>query len=268
MNSYIHGYTELETLRLSNQARTLAELLHHDSIFPAGSSVLEVGCGTGAQTVILAQKNPAAAITAVDISSESLEKARSSVEKAGISNVVFQKADIFDLPHEEQSFDHVFVCFVLEHLDAPVGALAVFRKLLKPGGTLTVIEGDHGSVFFFPPSEVARKAIACQIELQARSGGNANIGRELYPLLRQAGFMSVNVSPRMVYVDASRPELVEGFTKNTFTAMIEGVREKAIHTGIISPEIFDRGVNDLYRTTLDDGVFCYTFFKAFGMNEE
>jgi hypothetical protein len=58
------------------------------------------------------------------------------------------------------------------------------------------------------------------------------IGRELYPLLHDAGFKSIHVSPRMVYVDSSKPDLVEGFTKKTFTAMIEGVRESALNAGI------------------------------------
>jgi hypothetical protein len=82
-----------------------------------------------------------------------------------------------------------------------------------------VIEGDHGSTFFYPDSEYARRAVHCQVELQARAGGNALIGRELYLLLRKAGFGGVHVSPRMVYVDASKPGLVEGFTRKTFTAM-------------------------------------------------
>jgi hypothetical protein len=90
------------------------------------------------------------------------------------------------------------------------------------------------------------------------------IGRELYPLLRQAGFNSVRVSPRMVYVDSSKPELVEGFTKKTFTAMTEGIRESAIKAGIIEKHVFEQGIRDLYRTTKSDGVFCYTFFKAVG----
>ena len=88
------------------------------------------------------------------------------------------------------------------------------------------------------------------------------VGGELYPLLRRAGFGSIHVSPRMVYVDSSRPELVEGFTKKTFTAMIEGVRQSAIKAGIIEQGVFERGIRDLYRTTGADGVFCYTFFKA------
>jgi hypothetical protein len=66
----------------------------------------------------------------------------------------------------------------------------------------------------------------------------------------------------MVYVDSSKPELVEGFTEKTFTAMIEGVRDSALEAGIIDQPTFDKGIEDLYRTTEPDGTFCYTFFKA------
>ena len=104
----------------------------------------------------------------------------------------------------------------------------------------------------------------CQVELQNRIGGNANIGRELYPLLNAVGFKYVMVSPRLVYVDSSKPGLVEGFTKNTFTAMIEGVRESSIAAGLINGTTFDDGIKALYRTSEQDGVFCYTFFKAIG----
>jgi hypothetical protein len=67
-----------------------------------------------------------------------------------------------------------------------------------------------------------------------------------------------------VYVDSSRPDLVDGFTRKTFTAMIEGVRTPAIAAGLITAERFDAGVRDLHRTTETDGVFCYTFFKGVG----
>jgi hypothetical protein len=66
----------------------------------------------------------------------------------------------------------------------------------------------------------------------------------------------------MVYIDSSKPQLVEGFIKNTFTAMIEGVREPSIEAGLIDRNVFEEGVKGLYRTTEKDGVFCYTFFKA------
>lgn len=56
-----------------------------------------------------------------------------------------RQADIFALPFESGSFDHVFVCFVLEHLSHPVEALAILGNVLRPGGSITVVEGDHGS---------------------------------------------------------------------------------------------------------------------------
>ena len=70
------------------------------------------------------------------------------------------------------------------------------------------------------------------------------------------------VSPRIVYVDDSRPRLVDGFTRKTFTAMIEGVREPAIAAGLIDADRFDEGIRDLYRTAEGGGTFVYTFFKA------
>jgi hypothetical protein len=71
----------------------------------------------------------------------------------------------------------------------------------------------------------------------------------------------------MVYVDSSKPHLVEGFTKNTFTAMIEGVRQSSLDTGIIDEKTFDEGIKGLYRAAEVDGVFCYTFFKAVAIKE-
>ncbi len=263
--AYVHGYDPRENVRLQDQASTLVDLLHFDTSYPAGSRVLEAGCGVGAQTVTLARNSPGAVITSVDISETSIAEAKRKVATAGLTNVQFRLADIFNLPFGPNSFDHIFVCFVLEHLSRPVEALQALKSRLRAGGTITVIEGDHGSAYFYPDSEAAHKAIQCQVELQRRAGGNAMIGRELYPLLCRAGYSSVHVSPRMVYVDANRPALVDGFTKKTFTAMIEGVREPALQTGLIQQAIFERGIHDLYRTAEPDGVFCYTFFKCFGV---
>ena len=261
---YVHGYSEKEAERLGDQARTLLGLLHSDTQYPAMSWVLEAGCGTGAQTMILARNNPGARITSVDISPESLRRAESRIRREGIKNVTFCVGDLFALPFPPRTFDHVFLCFVLEHLPDPDKALAALRPLIRPGGSITVIEGDHGSAYFHPESSFAHSAIRCLIDLQKKPGGNALIGRELYPLLERAGYVNVQVSPRMVYADASRPELVDGFIRQTFTAMIEGVREEAVSGGLISREEWERGISDLYRTCEPDGVFCYTFFKATG----
>jgi hypothetical protein len=68
-----------------------------------------------------------------------------------------------------------------------------------------------------------------------------------------------------VYADASRPEWVEGFTRNTFTAMVEGVRERALAAGLVDAETWQRGIAGLRRAAEADGVFCYTFFKGTGV---
>ena len=260
--SYVHGYSEVEACRLKDQADTLAEILHPAVSFPAGSRVLEAGCGVGAQTVILAAKSPGAHITSFDISRESIQRAREKIGQEGVSNVTLEVADIFDLPYDEESFDHVFVCFLLEHLKHPLDVLSNLRRVLRKGGSITVIEGDHGSYYCHPRSKEADLAVQCLIEAQARKQGNSLVGRELYPLLAGAGFRNVTVSPRIVYVDSSKPYLVDGFTRKTFIAMVEGVKEEALSLNLIDEETWNRGIADLYRTTEEDGTFCYTFFKG------
>ncbi len=136
--------------------------------------------------------------------------------------------------------------------------------MLKKGGTLTVIEGDHGSTYFYPESQAARKAIQSQVELQSKNGGNANIGRQLFPLISGVDFTNVHVEPRQVYVDSSKPEMVEGFIKNTFTAMIQGIQDEAVSAKIIAKREMEDGIEDLLKTAVG-GTFCYTFFKAKAM---
>ena len=259
---YVHGYSGREAERLTDQADTLAALLHDGVAFAAGDSVLEPGCGVGSQTVHLAARSPRARIVSVDISETSLAEARRSVADAGLTNVTFRQADIHRLPFDDASFDHVFVCFLLEHLAEPALGLAELRRVLRPGGSITVVEGDHGSACFHPDSEAARLAIGCLVQLQARVGGDSLIGRRLYPLLSAAGFRGVRVEPCMVYADSSLPHLVEGFTLRTFTAMVEGVRAEALGEHLISQAEWERGVAALHRTAEQDGVFCYTFFRA------
>lgn len=84
LREYFHGYSPKESDRLQDQANTLHEIIHFDSLFREGSTVLEAGCGVGSQTKIIASKNPSCQFYSVDISTESLEKARKETDKMGI----------------------------------------------------------------------------------------------------------------------------------------------------------------------------------------
>ncbi|MGO9388396.1 MAG: class I SAM-dependent methyltransferase [Methanobacterium sp.] len=262
---YVHGYSKTESNRLVDQANTLADLLHKDVQYPKGSKVLEVGCGVGAQTLMLAKNNPESQITSIDISRKSINQAKTLLKNKKIYNVQFQVADLFNLPFKEESFDHIFVCFVLEHLKDPITALESLRRIIRKNGSITVIEGDHGSCYFHPESTEAVQTWKCLIECQKRLNCNPMIGREIYPLLKNSGFKNIQVSPKIVYVDSSKPDLVEGFNKKTIIAMVEGVKDQAIASGMIDIDSWDKGIKDLYLTTEPDGVFFYNFFKGTGI---
>src|SRR5215471_13665523 len=165
---YVHGYSGREAQRLRDQADALSALLYEGIGYARGHRVLEAGCVTGAQTVNLAACSPEAEIVAMDVSAESIRQARRRVEALRYGNVRFEVGDLYHLPFEEASFDDVFLCFVLEHLPAPERALAALRQVLKAGGTITAIEGDHGSWYCLPQTERAQRTVECLIEIQAR----------------------------------------------------------------------------------------------------
>jgi SAM-dependent methyltransferase len=260
---YVHGHSDRELERLDYQAPKFADLFHHDTRYPPESRVLEVGCGVGAQTVILARNSPCAEFISFDISTESLVKAQNSVVKKGLSDIAFCQADVNDLPFKPDTFDHVFVCFLLEHLPDPLPVLKNLRTLLRPKGTITIIEGDVGSVVFYPDSPDANHVIDCFVNLQRQMGGNPFMGRELRHLMIDAGFSDVTITPRLVYSDLSCFGHAEE-VKNIFIAMIDGAGESAITTGLVDKKRWNKGIRDLHRITEQGGMICSTFFKGVG----
>ena len=265
-SDYVHGYTEREAERLHDQANTLRELLHHDSRWPPGALVLEGGTGVGATTAFFAGDNPQVRFFSVDASAESLLQARENLAAQRLENVRLVRGDLYRLPFGGEAFDHVTVCFVLEHLTRPMEALAELMRVLKPGGTLTATEGDHGSCYFHPETEAARAAWHCLIRVQAALGADSCIGRRLHPLLTAAKLRQVRVTPRTVYCDASRPNWMDGFVKKTIIPMVEGVREQALSWGYIAEDTWNQGIADLHKTgEAPQGTFNYQFFKGVGV---
>jgi len=266
-DDYVHGYSEREAERLHDQAGTLRELLHFDTLFPPGSLVLEGGTGVGATTALVVERNPEVRWVSLDASWESLAEARAGLRSSPAGGRVrLCGGDLYRLPFADGTFDHVFICFVLEHLTRPEAVLAELLRVLRRGGSLTAVEGDHGSCYFHPETEAARRAWQCLIRVQADLGGDSCIGRRLYPLLAGAGLAGVRVSPRTVYCDPSRPEWMEGFVKKTIIPMVEGVRESAFARGYIDRPTWEQGIADLHRTgEAPQGTFLYAFFKGIGL---
>src|SRR5438876_6150893 len=84
----------------------------------------------------------------------------------------------------------------------------------------------------------------------------------MYTLFIKTGNETPCITPLVFYVDSTAPDLVDSFTRKTFTWMVEAVREEALAARIIDAATFDAGIRDLHRAAEPDGVFCYTFFKG------
>lgn len=262
---YVHGYSAQEAQRLEDQAASVRELIHHDTVYSPGARVLEVACGVGAQCETVASRSLESHFTSFDVVLDSVRQAAARLRTKRITNVDLVVADLFALPFRQATFEHLFISYVLEHMNDPLGMLSAVKGVLKPGGTVTVVEGDHGSCYFSPRNAAAQRAWECLIEVQARLGGDSLVGRRLYPLLRAANFEDVVVSPRMVYADASHPDRMERFVAKTIVPMVEGVEEPALSDGLITRAEWDAGLAHLRGiATSDSATFCYTFFKATG----
>jgi len=266
---YVHGYTDREIRRLMEQSLILEDLLHSGTSYPDGSNVLEVGCGVGAQTLILSRRNPGAFFHALEISEESINKARELGQREKISNVEFKHSDLFEYAFEPESYDHIFICFVLEHLCAPEDALNIFLKTLRKGGTVTVIEGDHGSGFWTPETPESRLAWEGLIRSQRDLGHDPNIGRRVYPLLSASRYVVQDVSPRWVYADQSNHELLDGVINKIIAPMVRSAENSVLGSGYMEKDAWIRGLADIESVaTHPEGTFFYTWFKGVGIKKQ
>ena len=248
MNEYIHGYSARELQRLREQAGILEELLHGEVSYSAGDRVLEVGCGVGAQTAILGRRNRQASFHSIDISPESLIAAKEYIGGLNLTNVTFENVDINAKPFEPETYDHIFICFVLEHLPDVAKTLTHLRGVLRPGGTITVIEGDHGATVWSPATEASLIAWNGLIKTQTDLGHDPLIGRRLFPLLSKTGFSIKSIEPLPIYADGHNPELLDGVVNKIIVPMTETAKEAAISAGYTDEATWSEGMADLAAT--------------------
>lgn len=261
--AYVHGYSERETQRLYEQAEILEDILHTGTAFPAKAKVLESGCGVGAQTRLLVKRSPDAVFTCIDISEKSLAAATRLKEQEGFDKVTFRREDIARLSFANETFDHIFVCFVLEHLDVPVTALMELKRVLRTGGTITVIEGDHGSCFWHPETPESIAAWNGLITAQRNIGHDPNIGRRLTPLLTEAGFGLQTCEPAWLYADRLKPALRDGMVDHIIVPMVQSAEKQILSDNLVPEGVYEQGIADLSRVDqTDEGTFFYTWFKA------
>jgi SAM-dependent methyltransferase len=125
----------------------------------------------------------------VDIAEAQLDGARNLADERGIANVTFERANIYELPYPDQSFDAAFANHVIEHLRDPVRALKEVRRVLKPGAVFGMCNDDWESLLLDPPTPLLTKAINLFLRVAEHNGAGLCRGRQNRRLLREAGFV-------------------------------------------------------------------------------
>ncbi|PSB07417.1 SAM-dependent methyltransferase [Pleurocapsa sp. CCALA 161] len=197
---YIHGYSDIEQERLIQQAEYWREkLILKDLDYQAGEKLLEIGCGAGAVLGILGQTFTDFKLAGIDLENKQIDYAKNYLRNLGLSNVDLRVGDAAKLPWQDNYFDHLYAIWFLEHLPHPLQVLQEAKRVLKPGGTITVTETDYRTILVTPESADYRYLIdsLCELLLQAR--GNPYMGQSLGMLLTQAGFEEANNQPFPVH---------------------------------------------------------------------
>ena len=104
---------------------------------PAEASVLDVGCGSGWASRLMAEKASAGSVTGIDISDEMVQVARES--STAVSNVKFEVASAEKLPFADATFTHAFSMESLYYYADIPGALAEIKRVLRPGGRFVTV---------------------------------------------------------------------------------------------------------------------------------
>lgn len=190
----------LELRAADPQQRAMLDSYLADISFPQGAQVLEIGCGTGAISRVLARRQGVGKVIGVDPGPIFLAKAREL--GSGISNLQFEQADGRSLKYKDGVFDVVVMHTLLCHVPGPERTLAEAYRVLRPGGWLSVFDGDYVTTTVAigdndPLQSCAEAAIAWLVH-------DRWLVRRLSALVRSTGFHNLRTQSHG-YLETSNP---------------------------------------------------------------
>ena len=143
-NSYIHGYSDPEQQRLLAQSdywKSLVTLV--DYPLESGLKLLDVGCAVGANLVLFEKTTPGLFLAGIDREPLQIDAARRNLGFVPAPRLDLRVGNAESLPWETGTFDRVFIMWLLEHVQNPTPILSEAHRVLRPGGSLSVIETDY-----------------------------------------------------------------------------------------------------------------------------
>jgi ubiquinone/menaquinone biosynthesis C-methylase UbiE len=200
-----HSSQDLELSRLKAQA--LLSWRKELSALTAfglrdGMKILEVGAGPGFVTEQLLHAYPRSTVTALEIDSSLVARAREYLPKTLLSRAEFVQASVMRTTLPDGAFDFVIARLIFQHLPDPVVAAAELFRVLKPGGKLVIIDIDDGVFGIMdPPSPTLPIVLDRYAKAQAARGGNRHIGRQFWRILRAAQFRNLRTEAVLLHSD-------------------------------------------------------------------
>jgi SAM-dependent methyltransferase len=206
------GHVGRERLRVLSRvmAPTTHALLARVGVAP-DARCLDVGCGGGDVTVVLAAMVPDGSVVGVDFDPVKIAAAREEAAARGVANVEYREADLAAVTSGDERFDLIYVRFVLSHLTDPAGALRGLVGCLAPGGALVAEDIDIDGALCWPPSPAFDQARALYAATVRSRGADPQLGLRLPALLLDAGLADVDVEvvqPAALWGDAKRIQLL------------------------------------------------------------
>ena len=174
----------LETRGADPQQQAMRRAFLADVPLPEHARVLEVGCGTGVLTRVLARWPGVGSVVGVDPAPSFLDKARTLA--VDLPNVRFQEADGRRLQFDAETFDVAIFDSTLSHVPGPEGALAEAARVLRPEGYLAIFDGDYATTTVALGNHDPLQA--CADATMASSVTDRWLMRRIASLVRDAGF--------------------------------------------------------------------------------
>jgi ubiquinone/menaquinone biosynthesis C-methylase UbiE len=191
----VHGYGTPEQQRLIEQAEHWRDgLIRDGTTLEPGARLLEVGCGVGAVLAVLGKEYPGVRLFGLDIEPHQLEFARTHLERSGVE-ANLAEGDAIKLPFPDESFDHVWMMWFLEHVADPPAVLREARRVLRTAGAITAVEVDYSTCKAEPSSPAIEALFRAMVGGMAASGWS-DAGTRLPGWLTEAGFRDVDPGER------------------------------------------------------------------------
>lgn len=239
------GIEGRERLRLlARVMRPLTVALLDRLQLPRAARCLDVGCGGGDVTLLLARMvAPDGSALGIDIDAIKVELARDEAREQGVTNVEYRKVEA-GKSLGNAAFDLVYARFLLTHLSDPADLIERMREAVKPGGLLVVEDIDFTGHFSSPESAALRRYVELYTAAVRARGADPNIGPRLPLLLRDAGL-------ERVAMNVVQPAGFEGELKLVNPITMQNIADAVLQEGLATSDEIDKVVADLYELAHD-----------------